>query len=169
MRVMVSCVDGSPGVLVDLMAGTAVPISTSFNLAIPLDARRIALATASYEFFGFGQTIPATAHITAVYDVLDQVATDLPQDPEIGSTFAVAGDRLLTFGSGTDRTDTVTAFDTRTWVATDLGRMLSPRVGAAAAVLRDGRVLLVGGAPRSADRTDPLPPGAEVFDPSLAP
>ena len=104
-----------------------------------------------------------------MYDALDRATTDLPQDALIGGTVAVVGDRLLTFGSGTDRTDRVTAFDTRTWVSTDIGRMLAPRVGAAATVLRDGRVLVVGGASQSPDRTDPLPPCAEVFDPSRIP
>jgi hypothetical protein len=47
--------------------------------------------------------------------------------------------------------------------------MLGARARPAATVLRDGRILIVGGARQSPDRTDPLPLGAEIFDPSLVP
>lgn len=50
-----------------------------------------------------------------------------------------------------------------------VGPMAAARAGHTATALLDGRVLLVGGVERSPDRTDPVPPGAEIVDPAAVP
>jgi hypothetical protein len=56
-------------------------------------------------------------------------------------------------------TDTAEIFDPATGSFSPTGRMTVPRVGAAAAPLPDGRVLVAGGGPYD-------PQGAEIFDPA---
>ena len=55
-RIIVSCTYGSDTMIVDLIAGTTEPIGVQFNQAIALDARRIALGTARYEYWASGSS-----------------------------------------------------------------------------------------------------------------
>ena len=154
--------------IADLSDGTTEHVGVQFDGAIRLDARRIALTSATYQYLGNGQEpVARTSRVTSVYDQSGQVIREVAQIDGIGAAVAVGGDRLLSFGGTNAPSSQATALDTQTWKSVDIGRMLAPRVRAATAVLRDGRILIVGGASQSPDRTDPLPPGAEIFDPSL--
>jgi hypothetical protein len=82
--------------------------------------------------------------------------------------------RVLVTGGMTDaRNATPTAdadlFDPGTGTFRSVGPMLEPRSGHSATVLDDGRVAIIGGVARSADRTDPEPAFVEILDPSRLP
>jgi hypothetical protein len=59
-------------------------------------------------------------------------------------------------------------YDPATGSFEPVGPMHDPRLGHSATLLDDGRVVLIGGVVRSADRTDPEPAAVEIFDPSKA-
>jgi hypothetical protein len=156
----------------DLTAGTSEPAAFAFDRAVRLDARRTALVLGSWHF---GETVggwPLLDRVTAIYDALDQSVQPVPSRTDVGSTVVVSGDRILAFGGrltdGSSSGESV-SIDTHSWKSTGLGQMLAARSEASALVLKDGRVLIVGGGVQSPDRTDPLPPTAEIFDPSLVP
>jgi hypothetical protein len=77
---------------------------------------------------------------------------------------------LVTGGIADDRGFTPVAdaelFDPATGTFRAIGPMLEPRSGQSVTVLEDGRVVIIGGVLRSADRTDPEPVLAEVLDPA---
>ena len=55
--------------IVDLAAGTSEPLGVQFDGAIRLDAQRIALTSATYDYLGTGPNpVTLTDHVTAVYD-----------------------------------------------------------------------------------------------------
>jgi hypothetical protein len=169
-RILVGCGDAA-AMVTDLTNSTSEPTEFTFDRAIRLDSRRIALVSGSWHFGDGGHGSPVLDRITAIYDVIAGMQP-VADGTGIGETVVVVGDRLLAFGgttSGGNRSAASVSIDTRSWASTEVGQMLAPRAGASAIALRDGRVLIVGGALRSPDRTDPLPPTAEIFDPSLVP
>jgi hypothetical protein len=166
----VNCGNVPSVVDVDLVTGQSLPTSAQSERVLRLDARRFALLSGSYDVIsGIQPTL--TDRITGVYDQVSRVVMPGPADVRIADATVLAGDRLLSFGGGLNGapSDDASAIDIRSWTTTRLGPMLASRSGAAAIGLRDGRVLIVGGARQSPDRSIPLPPGAELFDPSLAP
>ncbi|MFL5670860.1 MAG: kelch repeat-containing protein [Chloroflexota bacterium] len=169
-RILVGC--GDAGAMVaDLRDGTSEPTAFAFDRAVRLDSRRIALVTGAWHFGDNGDGSPTLDRITGIYDAIAGMQS-VPDGTRIGETAVATGDRLLAFGgtmAGGSRSTASVSIDTRSWESTELGQMLAPRAGASAIALRDGRVLIVGGALQSPDRTDPLPPAAEIFDPSLVP
>ncbi len=56
-------------------------------------------------------------------------------------------------------------FDPATGTSRVVGPMHEPRYGQSATLLKDGRVLIVGGVMRSPDRSDAEPAILELFDP----
>ena len=164
-RILISACD-QQAVIADMAAGTVDLEGLRFDRAFRLDAKRVALAIATYYS---DQSSNVTERITAVYDQSDGSVQSVPTGVRIGGTIAVAGDRLMAFGSNADASDVAVAYDTRTWAASELPPMLAPRSGARTAILQDGRVLIVGGVRQSPDRTDPVRPAAELFDPTLVP
>ncbi|HEX6867486.1 MAG TPA: hypothetical protein VF119_01715 [Candidatus Limnocylindrales bacterium] len=150
-----SCTDDQEALLVDLVTDRIEPMGLRFEEALRLDERRLAMVR--------------HGRLAWIYDTQSREIRDVPGEIDIGTTFATVGDRLLAFGSRDGYSDRAAAYDTRTWTKTDLGTMLAAREGASATVLPDGRVLIVGGARQSPDRTDPIPPDGEIFDPSPAP
>jgi hypothetical protein len=170
-RVLVSCgYQGSDSTLVDLATGTTEVVGVRFDGAVRLDDRRIALTSATYDYLNPGpDPVALTDRVTAVYDQSENVVREVDQIVSIGTPVSVDGKRLLSFGGTNAPSDRAVAIDPQTWTSTDIGTMLGARARPAATVLRDGRILIVGGARQSPDRTDPLPLGAEIFDPSLVP
>jgi hypothetical protein len=108
---------------------------------------------------------------TQVYDPNSGELTDIgpagSTAPMAGSIVRLEDGRLLLVGGvWGNLSDAIRVLDPATWQYHDVGRLLTPRTDATATLLDDGRVLAVGGAQRSADRSDPIPPGAEVIDPA---
>jgi hypothetical protein len=60
---------------------------------------------------------------------------------------------------------TAELFDPATGTSRVVGPMFEPRYRQSTTLLKDGRVLIVGGVTRSADRSDPEPATVELFDP----
>jgi hypothetical protein len=167
-RILVGCPNEGIASIVDIATGSTEPFDVHVDGAIPIDARRIALTTGAYDYGGFGAgRIPVTQRVVSIFDTATGSVTPVADTVELGPAVVVAGDRLVSFGGNqSDPSDAAIAFDTHTWTSTQLGPMLSARANASVITLRDGRVLIVGGGHESPDRTDPLPVGAEIFDPS---
>ena len=86
-----------------------------------------------------------------------------PGTAEITMTLLADG-RVLILG-GTD----ASVWDPRTGSATGIPGPQAARRGHTATLLEDGRVLVTGGTTWPADRNEPIPPSAEIFDPNAIP
>ena len=104
-----------------------------------------------------------------IYDPGAQTVVPAAAEMPLGTLVAAEGGIFFFGGTYEAPSDRVVVVDPTTWLSRDLAPMLARRTDPSAAVLPDGRILLVGGARVSPDRTDPIPPGAELFDPSMVP
>lgn len=170
-RIFVACALHGPSLLFDPVVGTTTPapgadVEDGFWQPFALPDGRILVAARQ------GGEVDAVRYAyTQVYDPGSGELVDI--EPE-GSTAPMAGSivrledgrLLLVGGVWGNPSDAIRVIDPATWRYHDVGRLLTPRADPVAIPLDDGRVLVVGGAQRSADRSDPIPPGAEVIDPA---
>ncbi len=163
-RVLMACANNADALVIDLAARTTEGTGLRFDRGIRLGDGRIALTTG-----GFGPNGDAT-RVSGVYDPVARAVTEVTTDLPVGPVVAASGGRLFAFG-GTDEapSDHVVEIDPTTGASRDVGPMLGRRSNAVVIALDDGRILILGGERVSPDRTEPVPPFAEVFDPSRIP
>jgi hypothetical protein len=180
-RILILCGPGEPAQLFDPATGATEPagIRGDWVAATPLADGRVALATARWE----GDDPTAILAISALFDpvsgTLDELvpgsATSLGGRAWQGRYVPMAeltdGTVLLAGGSGglSGPSDAARLLDPETGETHDPGPMLASRWAPSVTALDDGRALIVGGATQPPDRTDPIPPAAELFDLQLAP
>ncbi len=76
-------------------------------------------------------------------------------------------DQLLVVGGFWGPLDSANLFDPASNSTREIGPLTTSREQPSVTVLDDGRALIVGGGTQAPDRTDPVPPAAELFDPRL--
>ena len=172
-RVLVTCDDVTPAEIYDPASGAVRDaVRGDFRAAIRIDDGRVLLARPGPDD-PTGLTATTYFEPTAIYDP----ATDRLEpfratgpDPAGGRVMVSLGSHgvLLAGGDGTPLPLTALVNPNDGSVRT-LGPLLAPREWPTATRLADGRVLIVGGAVESPDRTDPIPPGAELLDPARVP
>ncbi len=173
-RVLVVCPSGPAfGFLVEPRDGSVAPLRPSgpvglarFSGATTLADGRV-LLTADGGAALFDPATGSSTRAGPMADRRDQPRSTLLADGRV----LVSGGRVTPLGRG-DGTGAPLAsaelFDQATGFRS-VGPMADARAGQTATLLRDGRVLIVGGSLRSPDRTDPDPVGAEIFDPAGVP
>jgi hypothetical protein len=171
--VVVTCGgSGAAAYLVDPDDGEATPVDTAVaepswitGAATLLDGRVLVVTERDVRILD-----PATGTVTP---------SGLLAEPRAGERVTTLPDGRILISGGRAATTSAQGYGgpplsaAETWDPLEglraVGPMAAGRAGHTATALSDGRVLLVGGVERSPDRTDPVPAGAEVFDPAAAP
>ena len=162
--------------LFDPATGATVPagIQGEWVAATRLVDGRVILTSALQN----GDSRPSGLDVTAVYDPATGALHAIPPGASTpfrsyrlieqqGSTVELQDGRVLLVGGFRVPLDSASLFDPATGVSRDIGPLLASRQQPSVTMLNDGRVLIVGGVTQSPDRTDPVPPAAELFDPGL--
>ncbi|MFN8620853.1 MAG: kelch repeat-containing protein [Chloroflexota bacterium] len=106
---------------------------------------------------------------TTLFDPADGSFAIVPGGADADWTAGVVASlpdgRLLAAGGDEIQSGQLWAVDPSSWSQASLGRLATLRMDPTITVLPDGRALVLGGAYPPPDRTDPLPPGAEIVDP----
>lgn len=139
----------------ELVSAPDLPVPVTSPAAVLLLDGRVLV-------FGGGGGDPATAWL---YDPATGAAVSagalLPSGHWINSAIRLLDGRVLILGDGADQ-----IFDPTTMRFAAVGPSVTPRSGATAALLHDGRVLIAGGMPAGGvAATDPALQSAELFDP----
>lgn len=168
-RVFIPCPDGAALIVsADAARLVTVPGQALWTDAVALADGRVVVVDADGQAAFFD---PASGEYT--------LAGRMGERRVDAEVVALADGRVLFIGGRASPRDgstgqaptlrSVERFDPATGQFTFVGLMHSARTHHTATLLRDGRVLIVGGARRSPDRTEPKPVPGEIFDPSAAP
>jgi hypothetical protein len=173
-RVLVTCDDVTPAEIYDPASGAMrdAGFTGDFRAAVRLDDGRVLLARPGPDDPA-GLTATTYLEPTAIYDPatdrLESFRANGP-DPARGGVMVSLGSRVVLLAGGDGTPLPLTALlNPNDGTVRTLGPLLAPRERPTATRLADGRVLIVGGAVESADRTDPIPAGAELLDPDRVP
>jgi hypothetical protein len=164
-RLLIASWNGTDAVIADFRTGRIETTGLQFDHGLRLDGGRVALVSTNQDSLG-GQTL----RVTGVYDPATRELAPVEAILPAGTIASVDGRRLYAFGGwNEDPTNAAIEIDPATWTTRSVGPMLGSRSVATALALSDGRVFIAGGAHVSPDRTDPVSPEAELFDPSRIP
>ena len=161
-RALFLCGSTSPEIFDPRDGSTAaVTVNGDWVRALPLHDGRVLLASADATRVDDPAAFRPVAILNAVTGRLAELSTTAAG----GSLVALSDGRLLLVGGAANNPNaSATLLDLATGETRDVGPLLTPRQEPSLTVLQDGQVLIVGGAIQSADRTVPMPPGAELLD-----
>jgi len=170
-RILILCGRDEPARLFDPATGTteSAGIRGDWVTATPLRDGRVLLASRD------GVSGAATLVITGIYDPASGTLEELPVSAssraswgrrieQSGSMTELGDGTVLVAGGFSGALDSAWLVDPETGLTQDVGPMLADREQPSVTALGDGRALVVGGVTQSPDRTDPVPPAAELFD-----